>query len=101
MEVLAPLARTKKDFRGTPPDIPDDTPHIDTFTDDELAEYFLGRFFIQAQIGLSGEEFPSTTPENLQGIRERTMATLELDVDYALAKGRSVPEEVLQHFHPS
>ena len=96
-----PLARTKKDFVSTPPDIPDNTPHIDTFSDDELAEYFTGRLFIQAQIGLSGEEFPSTTPENLRGIRERTIAALRLEVKYAQSKGRIVPVEVLDYFKNS
>lgn len=98
---MAPLARTKKDFIGTPPDIPDNMAHIDTFTDEELKDYFLGRLLIQARIGLSGEEFPDTTPENLRGIRERTIASLKLDVRYALSKGRTVPAEVLDYFKNS
>jgi len=98
MERLAPLSRTKKDFCGTPPDISDDVPHIDTFNDYDLAEYFLGRLFVQGQIGLNSEKFPGTTPENLRGIRERTIASLRLDVEYAQSKGRIVPSQVLNYF---
>lgn len=97
-ERLAPLARKRSDFMGTPPDMPDNVPHIDIFSDDELSDYFLGRLFIQGQIGLNGEEFPSTTPENLQGIRERTIASLKEDVEYAISRGRDVPAEVLEYF---
>ena len=99
MEKLAPLARTKNDFKGDPPDdMPDDIPHIDLFTDKELAEYFRTRLFVQARIGLDGENFPGTTSENLEGIRQRTLDNLELDVEYAQSRGRVVPTEVLDYF---
>lgn len=95
---LAPLARTNKDFIGTPPDMPDNTPLIDTFGDEELEKYFTDRLFVQAHIGLSGEQFPGTTPENLQGIRERTIASLKVDIKYAQSRGRIVPAAVLKYF---
>src|SRR3989338_8649054 len=97
-ERLAPLARTKEDFMGTPPDIPDNVPHIDMFSDEELNDYFIGRLFVQGQIGLNSEEFPSTTPENLQGIRKRTIESLRLDVEYAQSRRRMVHAEVLSYF---
>ncbi|MBI5356160.1 hypothetical protein HZB78_00925 [Candidatus Collierbacteria bacterium] len=101
MERLAPLARTKKDFMGTPPDMPDNLPHIDIFSDEELSDYFTKRLFVQGEIGLNGERFPSITQENLKGIRDRTIASLRFDVEYAQLRGRPVPIDVLRYFENS